>query len=564
MKFDDVLKYIGEFGLYQKRVYFLLCLFCIFHGMRMVVMVFILSVPKHRCAIPDYFNDTYEVTTPDHEKALNFSVPFGDFCHTYLPGNYSIDENNRPVNASFVKCDRWVFDQTDFTSTVASQFNLVCGDSSKTSHSTMSFYGGFLIGTFVLGALSDLIGRKYCLYLSLTLLTALGIGQSFADSFISFTILNFFVGVATTGIFPSAFVIGIEIVGPSKRTNTGMIMQLFFSTGVVSLAGLAVLIRGWQYLLIAITAPLVIFYTMWCFIPESPRWQIQKGQYSKARKTVLKAATVNNKNIPQWVLDAAMPHEKKGDKLLDEESQGEKPAEKGRLIDLFKSKTLCIRTSVIFFCWLVVSLTFYGLNFNTTNLGAGSIFLNFFLAGLVEFPAHTLTLFTVDRFGRKLVLFAMMIISGVACLCCVVSILFVPQDHQWLTIALAMIGKFGAAGSFGTIYMYSSELFPTIIRNSALGASSSWARVGAMLAPYVAAEGANTNGTLGRGVPLLVFGCLIVLAGGLLFFLPETLNRKLPETINDAKNFTRPQPDSPEKESKGDIEKRFTEDMTNC
>ncbi|KAH9492233.1 hypothetical protein Btru_029316 [Bulinus truncatus] len=78
---------------------------------------------------------------------------------------------------------------------------------------------------------------------------------------------------------------------------------------------------------------------------------------------------------------------------------------------------------------------------------------------------------------------------------------------------------------------------------------------------FTSKKGANTNGTLGRGVPLLVFGCLIALAGGLLFFLPETLNRKLPETINDAKNFTRPQPDSPEKESKGDIEKCFTEDM---
>ena len=65
---------------------------------------------------------------------------------------------------------------------------------------------------------------------------------------------------------------------------------------------------------------------------------------------------------------------------------------------------------------------------------------------------------------------------------------FIYPEHQWLTVALAMLAKFGAAGGFGTIYLYSTELFPTLIRNSAIGASSSWARAGAMLAPYVAAQ----------------------------------------------------------------------------
>ncbi|KAK3712390.1 hypothetical protein RRG08_002720 [Elysia crispata] len=61
MKFDDILGYLGEFGTYQRRIYSLLCLFGVCHGMRMVVMVFILNLPKHRCAIPDLNNDTFKV-----------------------------------------------------------------------------------------------------------------------------------------------------------------------------------------------------------------------------------------------------------------------------------------------------------------------------------------------------------------------------------------------------------------------------------------------------------------------------------------------------------------------
>ncbi|XP_005092439.2 organic cation transporter protein [Aplysia californica] len=569
MQFDDLLQYLGEFGAFQKRVYLLLCLTCIVHGMRMVVLVFLLYTPRHRCAVPGYPNDTFDITSLEHEELVNKWIPSSDSCQVYTPGNYSYDVSGQPINASVETCVQWVYDTSVFASTVVSKFDLVCDNAMKRSHATMTFYGGFLIGVFVLGAVSDIIGRKRCLFLSLTLLLLLGTGLAFAPSFLAFAILNFFVGAATTGIFSSAFVIGIELVGPSKRTYTAMLIQLFFSSGVVALAGLAYLAHHWVHLELIITIPLALFYLTWWFIPESPRWQIQRGLYGPARETVAKAAAVNRTSVPDDVIEAVMPS---GRERLEEketringgkesvslvkvvsplspavskeqdESEEEMLREKdqrGRLVDLFKSKVLFLRTSVIFFNWTVISLTFYGLNFNTANLGAGSIFLNFFLAGLVEFPAHVTTLLTVDRLGRKMVHCGMLSVSGLACLACVLSILYVPTDYQWVTVALAMLGKFGAAGGFGTIYMYSTEIYPTVIRNSALGASSSWARVGAMLAPYVAAQGARTGGSLGKGIPLLVCGCLILNAAVLSIVLPETLHRKLPETIMDAKLFSR-------------------------
>ncbi|XP_059171464.1 organic cation transporter protein-like isoform X2 [Physella acuta] len=501
------------------------------------------------CEIPGYQNDTFDVTSVDHQAVLNMSMPLSDSdsCFVYLPDNYTYDDHNQPVNATRIKCSKWVYDQSVFFSTVASQFNLVCDDSPQTSLTTMIFYSGFLAGTFVLGTASDILGRKVCLYVSLTLVTIMGTGLIFSNSFITFTILNFFVGLATQGIYPSAYVIGIELVGLSKRTNAGMITQLAFSTGVVSLAGLAFLIRDWQYLLVAITAPLIIFYFMWCFIPESPRWQIQKGHYSKARKTVLKAARVNKKEVPDSVLNAILPHkdcEKEfmlakdtvdnGGNVKDKSNENSK----GRLTDLFKSRVLFTRSIIIFFNWFVISLTFYGLNFNTRNLGTGSIFLNLFLAGLVEFPAHLFTLFTVDRLGRKVVHCLMLSTSGVACLSCVVTTVFVSADYQWITTTLAMIGKFGAAGCFGVLFMYSSEVFPTVIRNSALGISATWSRIGTILAPFIAAQGVESSGGLGTSLPLLICGCLIICAVMLNCLLPETLNKKLPETLQDAQSFT--------------------------
>lgn len=59
---------------------------------------------------------------------------------------------------------------------------------------------------------------------------------------------------------------------------------------------------------------------------------------------------------------------------------------------------------------------------------------------------------------------------------------------QPLTLALAIVGKIGSAGAFGVVYVFSAELFPTVVRNAGMGASSCIARVGGMLAPYVASS----------------------------------------------------------------------------
>lgn len=55
----------------------------------------------------------------------------------------------------------------------------------------------------------------------------------------------------------------------------------------------------------------------------------------------------------------------------------------------------------------------------------------------------------------------------------------------WLTILLAMVGKISITVSYGTVYIFSAEQFPTVVRNAGLGASSTFARLGSILAPYI-------------------------------------------------------------------------------
>ena len=48
-----------------------------------------------------------------------------------------------------------------------------------------------------------------------------------------------------------------------------------------------------------------------------------------------------------------------------------------------------------------------------------------------------------------------------------------------------MIGKFSITASFTVVYVYTTELYPTVIRNTGLCLSSMVGRLGSISAPYV-------------------------------------------------------------------------------
>ena len=48
-----------------------------------------------------------------------------------------------------------------------------------------------------------------------------------------------------------------------------------------------------------------------------------------------------------------------------------------------------------------------------------------------------------------------------------------------------MLGKLAITSSYGTVYIFSAELFPTVVRNVGMGTASLNARIGGILCPYI-------------------------------------------------------------------------------
>ena len=110
--------------------------------------------------------------------------------------------------------------------------------------------------------------------------------------------------------------------------------------------------------------------------------------------------------------------------------------------------------------------------------------------------------------------------------------IFIPRDQTTLLVTLSMLGKLAITSSYGTVYIFSAELFPTVVRNVGLGAASMSGRVGGILCPYI-----NMLSDVWTPLPLIIYGALALSGGLLTLLLPETLGRKLPETIQDGENF---------------------------
>jgi hypothetical protein len=96
---------------------------------------------------------------------------------------------------------------------------------------------------------------------------------------------------------------------------------------------------------------------------------------------------------------------------------------------------------------------------------------------------------------------------------------------------IGFLGKFSNSIGWGVVYLYTSELFPTTLRQIGVGSSSVAARVGSIIAPFVKELSQVTH----LWVTMCVFGILSTVASGLICFLPETRGKEIPDTIQERK-----------------------------
>ncbi|XP_055315841.1 organic cation transporter protein [Sitodiplosis mosellana] len=522
MAYEDLFKYIGDFGRYQKRIYFLLCLTAIPCGFHKMANVFLMARPDHRCQLPfEFSNASYNVPSDQ----LRMEYPFDKIAGNYSKcERFDVDfseeyfKSNTTANQT-IACDSYIYDYSKYKSSTVIEWTMICGRAWMRATADALFMVGVLLGSIIFGQMSDNYGRKPVFFASLVLQVIFGVIAGVAPNYVIFTLSRLIIGATTSGVFLVSYVLAMEMVGHTYRLFAGVAVMMFFSFGFILTAGFAYVFPDWREFQIAITLPGLVFMCYYWFIPESSRWLLSKNRKEEAIKIIEDVAKENKVTVPKEVLDSIGDDQKETIKNPDE-----KPPS---VFDLFRYPNLRRKTLLIFLDWFVNSATYYGLSWNTSNLG-GNDYVNFVISGAVEFPAYTFLLLTLNRWGRRNILCGCMLVAGIALL----TTIIVPEQHGYAVVILAMFGKMAITASYGTIYVFTTEQFPTPVRNVGLGASSMMARIGGILAPYI-----NVLSDIWKPLPLVVFGVLAFISGLLSLYLPETLNKTLPETIEEGERF---------------------------
>lgn len=331
------------------------------------------------------------------------------------------------------------------------------------------FFLGMLIGAVGFGRLADRIGRRRVLIVTVACDAVFGILSIFAPNFAVLLVLRFLTGAAVGGTLPVDYAMMSEFLPARSRGRWLVMLEGFWAVGtlivalaawLISLAGLA---DGWRYIFAVTAVPAVIGVGLRFLVPESPLYLLRSGKAEAARAIVDRMLAVNGRPQLEPTVSIALPAA-----TAD--------------IGIF-SKDLRRRSLLILSVWFLVSVSYYGVfTWMPPRLaGEGFGFVRGYgflvLIALAQIPGYALAAYGVETWGRRPTLVGFCLLSALSCL------LFVVADAASVVAAALLIMSFALLGTWGALYAYTPELYPTASRATGMGAAGGMARLGGLLAP---------------------------------------------------------------------------------
>lgn len=395
---------------------------------------------------------------------------------------------------------------------------------------------GCLIGALSSGTLSNSFGRKRLLIAAALIFAVSSLGTGMAKVFAAFVAWRITGGCAiglASGISPLYIA---EISPAHLRGRMVSLNQLAIVFGILLAQIVNWLIArpvpsgftahdiliswdgqwGWRLMFGVTAVPSVCFLIASLLIPESPRWLAAKGRMKEAFQVLVRLG------------GAAY-----AEQVADDLSRGpQMPAERSTLADLFSGgmrKVLLLGVALaVMQQWSGINVIFnYGQEiFAAAGYHVSDILFNIVITGAVNLAFTFVALFTIDRFGRRLLL-----LTGVAGLAIIYSVLgelyrLHVHGKPMLVLVLGAIACYSVSLAPVT-WVVIAEIFPNRIRSTAMSiaVTSLWAACFLLTYTFPLLNAAlKASGTFWTYALICLAGLLLVATS-----LPETKGKTLEE-----------------------------------
>jgi sugar porter (SP) family MFS transporter len=387
---------------------------------------------------------------------------------------------------------------------------------------TSSLLVGCAVGAAFAGALTDRFGRKRLLIVSALLFAVSAVGAAVPRG-LGELVAARFVGGLAIGVASVLAPLYIAEISPRQiRGRLVSLNQMAIVTGILlayftswSLSFLGA--SSWRWMFGSAVVPSLGFFIALLFVPESPRFLVEKDREADARDVLKRvigpeAAEVELREIRETIAE-----------------------ESGSLRELFETR---LRKPMVIALFLAVfqqitginTVIYYGSLIFKEQVGGQSdsaaIGANVII-GTVNFFATILALWIIDRVGRKPLM--MVASAGMAVALFVLGLLFQvdpPPALLILAVIMVYVGSFGVGLGPG-VWVVISELFPTRIRGRAMSIATVALWLACILIAYTFLSLVEAVGSTGA---FWIYAGLSVINFVFMWrVLPETKGRSLEE-----------------------------------
>uniref|UniRef100_M1DD09 YUP8H12R.2 protein n=1 Tax=Solanum tuberosum TaxID=4113 RepID=M1DD09_SOLTU len=339
-------------------------------------------------------------------------------------------------------------------------------------------------------------------------------------------------GSIVPGLPASSFFMGclIELVGRRWRGQVGVIGFLCFTTGFLSLPTLAYINRGssWRILYLSTSLPTLLYAFLVHFVVnESPRWLYIKGNkegFVQTLKSIAPPATRSSLTLSFFGSFMELENQE----VLNNNNNNNNTIDLYSAIKMIMERNWSFRRLVSVMCvGFGIGMTYCGMPLSVGCLNF-NLYISITINALSELPSSILILLFIGKLSRKCSLLVFAMLSGIFSIGCVI---IDGGRFEGIQIGVELISYFSACTTLSILLIYTLELFPTCVRNSAVAMVRQAMVLGGALSPMLIAIGRN-NKWLSSGV----FGLSIATCGCFVVYLPETKGRTLSDTMDEEEN----------------------------